>query len=76
VTTLFSKIVICPVSSESVDDIMLIERIVNYIEEQVEWRESYHNAESIDLVRPFIQKLVQVATASIIKASPEMWSSV
>jgi len=55
---------------------MLIERIVNYIEEQVEWRESYHNAESIDLVRPFIQKLVQVATASIIKASPEMWSSV
>lgn len=75
VVTLFSNIVIFPIRSESVDDIMLIQRTANYIEGHAEWCESYQNAASIDMIRPFIQKLGQVATAAVIRTSPEMWSS-
>lgn len=65
VITLFSSIVICPISPESAADIMLIEQAVNCIESHAEWRESRPNDANIDIIKPFMQKLVQVAISAV-----------
>ncbi|KAJ5962319.1 hypothetical protein N7501_007260 [Penicillium viridicatum] len=65
VITLFSSIVICPISPESAADIMLIEQAVNCIESHAEWRESRPNAANIDIIKPFMQNLVQVAISAV-----------